>query len=55
MLDTDPPAFTGPGQLGRFRSGGDVIVRGSTDGDAAPEFEIQLTGLTFVGGYAFYL
>ena len=55
LLDTDPPAFTGPGQLGRFRSGGDVIVRGSTDGDAAPEFEIQLTGLTFVGGDAFYL
>ena len=36
-------------------SGGNAIVRGSTDADAAPELEIQLTGLTGIGGYVFYL
>ena len=44
-----------PGQLGFFASGGNTIVRASTDADAAAEFQIQLTGLTGIGGYVFYL
>ena len=36
-------------------SSGNTIVRGSTDADAAAEFQIQLTALTGIGGYAFYL
>ena len=40
-------ALTGAGQLGYYVSGGVVVIRGSTDADAASEFEIQLTaGLT---------
>lgn len=34
----------GAAQLGFYRSGGNTIIRGSTDGDAAAEFEIQLNG-----------
>ena len=34
----------GAAQLGYFVSGGMTIVRASTDADAAPEVEIQLTG-----------
>jgi hypothetical protein len=47
--------FTGPGQLGYFRSGSDVIVRGSIDADTTSELHIQLAGLTGIGGYVFYL
>ena len=36
--------LTGAAQLGYFVSGGMTIVRASTDADAAPEVEIQLTG-----------
>ena len=31
--------------LGYFTTGGMTIVRASTDADAAPELEIQLTGI----------
>ena len=37
-------ALKGAAQLGYFVSGGNTIVRASTDADAAPEVEIQLTG-----------
>lgn len=37
-------AFTGAGQLRYVQSGGVTIIQGSTDADAAAEFEIQLTG-----------
>ena len=37
-------AFTGAGQLRLARVDGDTVVQGSTDGDAAPEFEVLLTG-----------
>ena len=47
--------LSGSGQLGYRLSGGDTIVRASTDADAAPELEIRLTGLTGIGGYVFYL
>ena len=53
FVGTDP--LTGPGQLGFRVSGANAIVRGSTDGDTASELEIQLTGLTGIGGYVFYL
>ena len=36
--------LTGTAQLGYFVSSGMTIVRASTDADAAPEVEIQLTG-----------
>ena len=52
-MDTAP--LNGPGQLGYVLSGGNLIVRGSTDADAAPELEIQLSCLTGIGGYVFYL
>jgi hypothetical protein len=37
--------LTGAAQLGYFTYGGMTIVRASTDADAAPEVEIQLTGI----------
>ncbi len=43
------------GYPGNPGSDGNLIVRGSTDGDTAPEFSIQLTALTGIGGYAFFL
>ena len=36
--------LTGAAQLGYFITGGNTIVRASTDADAAAELEIQLTG-----------
>ena len=36
--------LTGAAQLGYFTTGAMTIVRASTDADAAPELEIQLTG-----------
>ena len=38
-------ALTGAGQVGFFTSGGNTIIRGSNDADAAKEFEIQLDGI----------
>ena len=39
-------AFTGtPGELGFFTSGGDTIIRASTDTDSPGEFQIRLTGM----------
>ena len=37
--------LTGAAQLGYYVSGGNTIVRASTDADAAAEIEIQLTGV----------
>jgi hypothetical protein len=48
-------ALTGAAQLGFFTSGGNTIVRGSTDGDAASEFEIQLNGSVALTAQDFYL
>ncbi len=45
----------GPGRLGFTVSGGNTIVRGSTDADAAAEFEIQLSGVVNPGRDDFYL
>ena len=53
FVGADP--LTGPGQLGFRVSGDETIVRASTDADTAPELEIQLTALTGIGGYVFYL
>ena len=38
-------ALTGAGEIGYFTSGGNTIIRASTDADKASEFEIQLTGI----------
>ena len=38
-------ALTGAGQVGYFTSGGNTIIRGSNDADAASEFEIQITNI----------
>ena len=40
-----PATLTGAAQLGYFVTGGNTIVRASTDADAAAEVEIQLTGV----------
>ena len=48
-------ALTGAGQAGFFTSGGNTIVRGSTDADAASEFEIQLNGIVALTAQDFYL
>jgi predicted outer membrane repeat protein len=53
FVATDP--LTGPGQLGYRLSGDNTIVRASTDADAGAELEIQLTGLSGVGDFVFYL
>jgi hypothetical protein len=37
--------LTGAAQLGYYLSDGNTIVCASTDADAAPELEIQLTGV----------
>jgi hypothetical protein len=48
-------ALTGPGEVGYFTSGGNTIVRMSTDADAAAEAEIQLTGIKTLTALDFYL
>ena len=48
-------ALTGPGELGYVRSGGDIIVRLSTDTDAASEAAIQLTAINMLSALDFYL
>ena len=48
-------ALTGAGQIGYFTSGGNTIIRASTDADAASEFEIQLTGIKPLTAVDFYL
>ena len=48
-------ALTGAGQVGFFTSGGNTIVRGSTDADAAAEFQIQLNGDRILAATDFYL
>jgi Ca2+-binding RTX toxin-like protein len=47
-------ALTGPGEVGFFTSGGNTIVRMSTDADAASEGEIQLTGIKTLTALDFY-
>ena len=48
-------ALTGAGQAGFFTSGGNTIVRLSTDADTASEAEIQLTGIVALTAQDFYL
>ena len=52
-------ALTGAGQLGVFdldgTAGGDRVLRGSIDADAASEFEIQLNGIMGLAFDAIYL
>ena len=48
-------ALTGAGQAGFFTSGGNTIIRLSTDADAASEAEIQLTGIVALTAQDFYL
>ena len=50
-----PRRSPGPGELGYFTSGGNTIIRGSNDADAAGEFEIQLTGMKALTVDDFYL
>ena len=54
VVDVAPPrsfrwvgkaVLTGAAQLGYYVSGGNTIIRASTDTDAAAEVEIQLTGV----------
>ena len=47
--------LTGAAQLGYFVSGGNTIVRASTDADAAAELEIQLTGMKALTAADFFL
>jgi hypothetical protein len=46
---------TTPGAVGYFTSGGNTIVRASTDADGTAELEIQLAGLKNLTGDDFYL
>ena len=48
-------ALTEVGQVGYFTSGGNTIIRGSNDADAASEFEIQLNGIKALTVDDFYL
>ena len=48
-------AFTGAGQLRFEHVGGNTIIYGSTDADAAAEFEIQLTGTINLTASDFFL
>ena len=48
-------ALTGAGEIGYFTSGGNTIIRASTDADAASEFEIQLSGIKPLTVTDFYL
>ena len=48
-------ALTCAGELGYRLAGGITIIRGSVDGDAASEFEIQLTGMKTLAEADFYL
>ena len=48
-------ALTGPGEVGYFTSGGNTIIRMSTDADVASEGEIQLTGIKTLSALDFYL
>jgi len=46
---------TTPGAVGYFSSGGNTVVRASTDRDSTAELEIQLTGLVTPTVDDFYL
>ena len=48
-------ASPAPGELGYFTSGGNTIIHGSNDADAADEFQIQLTGIKMLTVDDFYL
>jgi Ca2+-binding RTX toxin-like protein len=48
-------ALTGAGEVGYFVSGGNTIIRMSTDADIASEAEIQLDGVKFPSALDFYL
>jgi Ca2+-binding RTX toxin-like protein len=45
FLATRGTAFTAPGQVRWYQSGGITLVEASNDGDTAPELQIELTGL----------
>ena len=53
FIGDDPLA--GGGQLRFTFAGTSTVVQGSTDGDAAPEFEVQLAGRIVLGGDDFLL
>ena len=46
---------TTPGAVGYFVSGGNTVVRASTDADSTAELEIQLTGTKTLSAEDFYL
>jgi hypothetical protein len=46
---------TSPGAVGYFSSGGNTVVRASTDADSTAELDIQLTGLKTLTVDDFYL
>jgi hypothetical protein len=46
---------TTPGAVGYYTSGGNTIVRASTDADSTAELEIQLAGLVALTVDDFYL
>ena len=48
-------ALTGAGEVGFFTSGGNTIIRMSTDTDSVAEAEIQLTGIKTLTATDFYL
>jgi hypothetical protein len=47
--------MTDPGEVRFFTSGGNTIIRASTDADAASGLEIQLTGIKPLTAVDFYL
>ena len=48
-------ALSGSGEVGFFTSGGNTIIRLSTDADSTSEAEIQLTGMKTLTALDFYL
>ncbi len=41
-------AFTAPGQINYYHSGGNTVVSGNTDFDSTPEFQVELTGIHYL-------
>ena len=48
-------ALSGPGEVGYFTSGGNTFIHASNDGDAASEFEVQLTGMKTLAAVDFFM
>jgi Ca2+-binding RTX toxin-like protein len=55
FLATKGADFTKAGQLHWYTSGGNTIIEGNTDSDAAAEFSIQLNGIKALAGSDFIL